>query len=388
MIPLPRDGSDAKVLSAVLFTALCGFSVSWSVTPAVVGGTGGVTVTATLEEGDFVFVREDGRESASFELVSSLDEGGFTRAGGTVSMDQLPFEQQLELRGIEPGTHRLLVVMRDLESGRRRTAEETIEVPQLRADAWSSGALTVAGSGTGRVSGTAHADWQVFPPLDLEGSPDSLGVAYLLRNERGVVASEGWMTARDGQSWSCDIALGGLEPGEYDFLAAALLGDEVVAAAGTSLPVRADWDVWGRDGGATATLVRPLATSAELESIQEAGSESERYAVMSEFWQDRDPNPLTPGNEFLDTYLERLDVIEDRFSVAGIMGITTDMGRVWALLGEPDITEDMPFETGTYPYQVWTYFSPSLTVVFVDSDGFGLYEMTSPWEDVRRAYDR
>jgi GWxTD domain-containing protein len=377
------------VLSAILFSAVCGFSVAWSVTPAPVGETGSVTVTATLEEGDFVFVRENGRETASFELVSSLDEGGFTRAGGTVSMDQLPLERQLELRGIEPGTHRLLVVMRDLESGRRRTSEGTIEVPQLHADAWSSGALTISGTpGTGRVSGTTSATWQVFPPTSSEVSPESLEVAFLLRNDRGLAASEGWMTAGEGQDYSCDIPLSGLEPGEYQLMVAALLGNEVVAAAGASLPVRADWDVWGRDGGTTSTMVRPLATSAELDAIDNAGSAGERYAVMSEFWQDRDPNPLTPENEFLDTYLDRLDVIMDRFSVAGIIGITTDMGRVWALLGEPDVTEDMPFETGTYPYQVWTYFSPSLTVVFVDQDGFGLYEMTTPWIEVSRAYDR
>src|SRR5512137_3076437 len=124
VIPLPRDGSGSKVLLAILFSAVCGFAVTWSITPAPADGTGTVTVTAMLEEGDFVFVREDGRESASFELVASLDEGGFTRAGGAVEMDQLPLEQQLELRGIESGEHRLLVVMRDLESGRRRISEQ------------------------------------------------------------------------------------------------------------------------------------------------------------------------------------------------------------------------------------------------------------------------
>ena len=56
--------------------------------------------------------------------------------------------------------------------------------------------------------------------------------------------------------------------------------------------------------------------------------------------------------------------------------------------GEPDIVEDMPFETETPPYQVWTYFSPSLTVVFVDDDGFGLYELSTPWSEVRRVYER
>jgi GWxTD domain-containing protein len=372
----------------MILSALCGFTVNWSVTPAPVDGTGAVTVSATLEEGDIVFVRENGLETASYELVSSLDDGGFARAEGTIGIDQLPLEQQLELRGVEPGTHRLLVVMRDLESGRRRTSEEIIEVPQLHADAWSSGALTVSGSGSGRVSGTADAAWQVFPPVSGQVAPESLKVAYLLRNDRGAVASEGWMIPSGAQGYTCSVPLGGLEAGEYELLAAALIGDEIVAAATVNLPVKVDWDVWGRDGGTTATLVRPISSSAELDAIENAGSEGERYAVMSVFWQSRDPNPLTPENEFLATYLERLDVVMDRFSVAGIDGVTTDMGRVWALLGEPDVIEDMPFETDTYPYQVWTYFSPSLTVVFVDQDGFGLYEMTSPWDDVRRASGR
>jgi len=369
--------------------AVCGFSVAWSIVPAPSGGTGTVTVTATLDDGDFVFVHENGLETASYELVASLDEGGYSRIGGTVSSGQLPVEQQLVLGDVEPGRHRLLVVARDLESGRRRTSEETIEVPQLHSDAWSSGALTLSGSHSGRVSGTAEAAWQVFPPTSSgQVRPESLRVAYLLRDDRGVVAAEGWMDSTDAQGYACSIPLTGLDAGTYDLLAAALVGNSVVAAAGVSLPVRADWDVFVRDTATTETLVRPIATSAEIDAMEKAGSQGERRAVMSEFWARRDPNPLTGENEFLDAYLDRLDVVMDRFSTSGISGITTDMGRVWALLGEPDIVEDEPFETGTYPYQVWTYFSPSVTVVFVDRDGFGLYEMTSPWDDVRRASGR
>jgi len=109
---------------------------------------------------------------------------------------------------------------------------------------------------------------------------------------------------------------------------------------------------------------------------------------MSQFWKDHDPTPMTVENEFLDQYLERLDYISKKFSRAGTPGIDTDMGRVYALLGEPDMLEDMPFETGNYPYQVWTYFTPSITVLFVDEYGVGMYDLHTPWRDIRRAYER
>ncbi len=376
------------VPQALILSAMIGFSTSWSVTPAGPEYGGTVLVTAHIEEDDFVFVREDGRESASYEILASLDDGAYSRAGGTLDKGSLPFDSILELSGIEPGSHRLIVVLRDLESGRRRTSESTVEVPQLNPDSWSAGGLSLDDGPSNRISGRVAARWQVFPPTLADTDPDSIEVAYLLRSESGVVASEGWMTGDGNGLYSADIALGGLEPGSYELLAAAVLGDAVVAASGSSLDVRSDWDVWGRDAGVTRMLIRPIATSSELHALDEAGSESERFAAMSEFWQERDPNPLTETNEYMQSYLARLDLIMDRFTVAGVVqGIATDMGRVYALLGEPDIVEDMPFELGSIPYQIWTYFSPSLTVVFVDDDGYGMYEMTTSWDDVRRAHE-
>lgn len=109
---------------------------------------------------------------------------------------------------------------------------------------------------------------------------------------------------------------------------------------------------------------------------------------MSQFWQEKDPTPMTPVNEYLDMYLERLDYIMEHFSTAGTIGIDTDMGRVYALMGEPDILEDMPFETDDIPYQVWTYFTPAITVVFADEYGIGIYELVTSWAEIRRAYER
>jgi len=375
-------------LVAGILITVCGFQLSWSIVPAGDGAPGSVRVSAVLEEEDFVFVRENGTETASYEVVASLDQGGFTRSGGSIERSDLPVEITLDLEGVEAGVHQLLVVARDLESGRRRTREGTIEVPMLQTDLWSAGGIQVATGPSGRAAGRITASWQVYPPTGSGISSDSLDVAWVLRGESGVVLGEGWMQSEGNGLFTTTVDLDGIEAGTYSLLGAALNAGEVAVAAGTSLEVRPDWDVWGRDEDETRALVRPIALNDEIDALGDAGSESERRAVMSEFWQQRDPTPYTSENEYLDVYLARLDVVMDRFSVFGIKGISTDMGRVYALLGEPDIVEDMPFETESPPYQVWTYFSPSLTVVFVDDDGFGLYELATPWSEVRRVYER
>lgn len=375
-------------LVAGILVTICGFQLGWSIVPAGDGAPGSVRVSAVLEEGDFVFVRENGTETASYEVVASLDQGGFTRSGGSIERSDLPAEITLDLGGVEAGVHQLLVVARDLESGRRRTREGTIEVPMLQADLWSAGGIQVVTGPSGRAAGLITASWQVYPPTESGITSDTLDVAWVLRGESGLVLGEGWMQSEGNGLFSTTVDLDGIEAGTYSLLGAALNAGEVAVAAGTSLEVRPDWDVWGRDGDETRALVRPIALNDEIDALDDAGSESERRAVMSEFWQQRDPTPYTSENEYLDVYLARLDVVMDRFSVFGIKGISTDMGRVYALLGEPDIIEDMPFETETPPYQVWTYFSPSLTVVFVDDDGFGLYELSTPWSEVRRVYER
>ncbi len=109
---------------------------------------------------------------------------------------------------------------------------------------------------------------------------------------------------------------------------------------------------------------------------------------MAEFWQERDPTPLTVQNEFLEMYLARLDYIEENFSMLNTMGINTDQGWVFALLGEPDMIDSRPLETATLPLQVWTYFSPPVEVLFIDNDGCGTFELASDWEEVMVIHER
>jgi GWxTD domain-containing protein len=212
-----------------------------------------------------------------------------------------------------------------------------------------------------------------------------------MRDHDGVTEREGWMdlSRREGYfSGSVSLDLKGLEAGSYEILAALVADDQILTAARTDLNLLQSWDVWGDDPDLTETLVRPIARSSELNALEDADGPSNRRAVMAEFWQRRDPTPGTQRNEYLEIYLQRLDEIDRRFSAMNTMGINTDQGRVYALLGEPDIIQSSPMEDSTIPTQIWTYCSPPIEVLFVDRYGVGIYELETDWEEVQVFHER
>jgi GWxTD domain-containing protein len=374
--------------AVLLLLTVDGLQLGWTVRPATPAEPGSVVVTAVIEEGDLVFVSEGSPAAASFEIVASVEDGAFVRAGGEVAPGDLPASRELVLAGVPAGRHDLTLLVRDLETGSTVRRTTVLEVPLRTASEWSSTALQVEGSRAGgRLAGDVGFTWQVFPPTGQE-VPDTLGVGYLLRDTGGTTAYEGWLERIGDGRYRANVPLGMVEPGDYDLLVAAVEGDEILTASTIAIEVHEDWDVWGVDAESTERLVRPIATSDELDALAAAGSREERRAVMAEFWLDRDPNPLSRANEYLETYLERLDYVMERYSFLGTVGIDTDMGQVYALLGPPDILEDMPFETGSRPYQVWTYFTPAITVVFIDNFGCGNYDLATSWPEIRRAYER
>ena len=179
-----------------------------------------------------------------------------------------------------------------------------------------------------------------------------------------------------------------LDAGEYEILAVIVSDNSIAATSRANLKLLQAWDVWGEDPDLTETLIRPIANSSELSELKGAEGSSSRNAVMAEFWQERDPTPVTIQNEFLEMYLARLDYIDENFSMLNIMGINTDQGWVFALLGEPDMIESRPLETATLPIQVWTYFTPPIEVLFIDYNGCGTFELAIDWEEVMTIYDR
>jgi GWxTD domain-containing protein len=238
-----------------------------------------------------------------------------------------------------------------------------------------------------RASGSIGIAWNVYVP---DGAESPRG-AFALLNSATEVVREGWFEGAandDGVvSFSADVLLNGLPKGRYRITAAALNGDELVASASSSVSLLESWDIWGDDPEVTSTLIRPIASASELRELSRAGGQGDRNSVMADFWNRRDPNPATRANEYLQEYLRRLDHIAREFTTTGVQGINTDRGIVYAKMGEPDITASYPFEVGDYPYITWEYFTPSLSVTFVDQAGYGFYELVEDWETVNRAFN-
>lgn len=367
--------------------SLFGFSLSWSSSPAQTGNTGSASVTVLLEESDLLAVNNGDGFRISYEITATIDGGSFVRRGTRDVIGSFPISEVLEYSSLEPGGHMVSITLTDLESGAVSRREEEIFIDSRDGESWTAGAIRIDPDSPVRASGYLALSWNVYIPEDSEVPR----AAFALLDNSMEVVREGWLESELVETgvvkYFGSVVLNGLNRGRYRLNTVVLDDQVVMASAGTSVSLLNAWDIWGDDPGVTTTLVRPIASASELRELERAGGLGDRNSVMADFWNRRDPNPATRGNEFLEEYMRRLDRILRDYSTTGIQGINTDRGIVYAKLGEPDIIEDFPFELGYYPYITWTYFSPSISLTFVDQTGYGLYELVEDWESVNRAFN-
>jgi len=121
-------------------------------------------------------------------------------------------------------------------------------------------------------------------------------------------------------------------------------------------------------------LLRYFGHDQQLSRLKDA-DEAERPRLWQEFYRETDPNQITPENEALDAYLQRVAMANLRFRGEDRPGWRTDRGEVFITLGDPDETFDAsPTSQGRIIR--WTYTSLRLTVYFEDSSGFGRFRLT------------
>ena len=109
----------------------------------------------------------------------------------------------------------------------------------------------------------------------------------------------------------------------------------------------------------------------EKDAFERLQSESEREAFIAAFWSRRDPEPLTPENEFRIEHYERIEYANTILGrESSVPGWLTDRGRVYIQLGEPDERETFAAVPGLYPTELWFYLAqedlllPPLYVLF------------------------
>lgn len=139
-------------------------------------------------------------------------------------------------------------------------------------------------------------------------------------------------------------------------------------------------------------LIRYIASEATLEAMKAAGP-VERRRLWEVFWEERDPVPATPVNEYRDAFFERVRTAEDQFGEPNRPGWRTDRGEVYIVLGPPDrvaqLDYDNVYASDRPRAQEWLYRrvpgAGGLRLVFTDRTGFGAYRLVPESDAAFRA---
>jgi GWxTD domain-containing protein len=125
------------------------------------------------------------------------------------------------------------------------------------------------------------------------------------------------------------------------------------------------------------SLLRYFDDPAWIDSLRKAPPER-RPEVWQAFWKATDPVAITPDNEALDDYFQRVQQANARFADEGEPGWLTDRGEVFITLGEPD--EVLDLSTGMSQSGVrairWAYSNYRLVLYFQDQTGFSRFRLT------------
>ncbi len=131
-----------------------------------------------------------------------------------------------------------------------------------------------------------------------------------------------------------------------------------------------------------------IITPIEREVFFKLENDQERDLFIEEFWQQRDPTPGTPRNEFKDEHYRRIEYANKVFG-RGIpfKGWRTDRGKYYIALGRPSHVERF-ITSDINPIEIWYYSgnpklgqAPSYRLLFFQRHGTGEFELYSPVAD-------
>ncbi|HSF20166.1 MAG TPA: GWxTD domain-containing protein [Vicinamibacteria bacterium] len=120
----------------------------------------------------------------------------------------------------------------------------------------------------------------------------------------------------------------------------------------------------------------------ERQAFERLQSVQEREAFIEAFWRRRDPDLLTPVNEFREEHYRRLDFANRELGrESAVPGWMTDRGKIYIILGEPQDRETFLAVPGLYPVELWSYLTerdkalPPLYLLFFQEGFAGPYRL-------------
>jgi len=305
--------------------------------------------------------------------------------------ESIVFQQGLT---VPPGQYVLAVSVRDDGSGRTAAQEMLLTVPRLGASQSLSTPVpflqvvprrsrATPAELVGNVRATAIFGRDTIIALYVEGygDGDRLPLSVEARNDEGrLLWRDTGTLPRRGDLFSgvvtvpvSKVGIGVAVISVWPTAGTDTVRAPVFVAFGEELPVAKYEDM--------ITYLRWFAAPYRLKSLRDTTPEA-RPGAWAEFVKATDSSPLTPVNEDLHEYFERLLIVSARYKEEGVPGWRTDRGKVYLGLGEPTQIFDQGLvalgERGRS--QVWDYRNLNAQLVFYDQTGFGRWRLTNASE--------
>ena len=128
--------------------------------------------------------------------------------------------------------------------------------------------------------------------------------------------------------------------------------------------------------------MRYILDSKERREIKKV-STKKREELFKKLWKRRDPTPDTAVNELMNEYYKRVAYANIHFD-SFVDGWETDMGMIYITFGAPDDIERSVLSQIQNTTEIWYYYRIQESFIFVDTDGFGHYRLSTPFLGYRR----
>lgn len=133
-------------------------------------------------------------------------------------------------------------------------------------------------------------------------------------------------------------------------------------------------------------LVSYISTREEKRAFLSLRTEADRDAFIRIFWQQRDPTPGTPENEYKNEIEARFAYANENYRRGATRpGWMTDMGQMHIILGKPNSIERLDNRMGLYPVQIWYYYGDKTLglptyfhLLFYRPNGAGEWKLYDP----------
>ena len=340
------------------------------------------------------FVRDTNGYDASFSALIALfeDKELIAKTTRTTSINVARYAETNSptlakpkpyiLKEIPPGSYVLRTIITDLETDAEYKKETEFTVTGFPLDGkphFSSIVLLEDASGRPCFKGYCPVSDSLFFKLELLYPRMSNGTVIRgLRRNGKVLVADTLSIPREGGT--IDISSSFSLPEhiwETTIFAEILSGGKIIEKVEKAVHIVPEEHFWTLSSPEeTIEQISLIATDHEIRAMEDALEDSagKLDSLIEEFWNSRDPTPMTETNEVKQTFYERLAAANKKFNEFK-EGWRTDRGKVYIIYGEPDEIERHPFDPGYKAYEIWYYYYLRKTFYFVDYIGDGTYEL-------------